>query len=145
MERDGLRLTDDSRCKALEEIINSNTGIVEEILRSLVQAFYAKIRADAELGPIFMDHVSDGDVHLDRMCQFWSSVMLTSGKYHGQPVQKHASLEINTDHFVRWLFEETAKQVRAKPGVSDLLLVRVHTIAAMLLNANKSHRTLQNI
>ena len=58
----------------------------DDEIRHLVDSFYAKIRADSELGPIF-DRAIPGDwgPHLATMHDFWSSIMLTSGRYQGQP------------------------------------------------------------
>ncbi|HEU4550684.1 MAG TPA: group III truncated hemoglobin, partial [Rhizomicrobium sp.] len=55
-------------------------GIDEAMVERLVHAFYAKVRADKDIGPIFNRVIGDNwDVHLSRMCDFWSSVMLMSG------------------------------------------------------------------
>ena len=89
-------------------------GVTEEMIRSLVHAFYDKVRADPELGPIFAGAISDWGPHLQKMCDFWSSVTLMSGRYHGRPMPAHAKLEgVGAEHFERWLglFQETAHQV----------------------------------
>lgn len=52
-------------------------------LKSLVDAFYARVRADIALGPIFNDAIGDWPEHLEKLAAFWSSVMLTSGRYKG--------------------------------------------------------------
>ena len=50
--------------------------ITENMIRQLVHGFYAKVRADQELGPIFARVIGeDWDPHLEKMCAFWSSVM----------------------------------------------------------------------
>lgn len=74
-------------------------------LRTLVDRFYQRIRADAELGPIFNDAVHDWPEHLDRLSDFWHSVMLTSGRYKGQPVPAHMKHRdrITPELFGRWL------------------------------------------
>lgn len=74
-------------------------------LERLVETFYARVRADAELGPIFNDAVDDWPEHLARLTDFWSSIMLTSGRYKGKPVpahQKHAA-RLSPELFQRWL------------------------------------------
>ena len=74
-------------------------------LRALVEEFYRRVRADAELGPIFNDAIHDWPEHLGRLTDFWHSVMLTSGRYKGQPVpvhMKHRS-RISPELFQRWL------------------------------------------
>ena len=74
-------------------------------LEQVIDAFYARVRADAALGPIFNDAIHDWPEHLEKLAAFWSSVMLTSGRYKGQPVpahQKHIS-RITPALFDRWL------------------------------------------
>lgn len=77
----------------------------DEGLGHLVDAFYARVRADEELGPIFNDAVSDWSEHLEKLTAFWSSVMLTSGRYKGQPVPAHMKhlARITPERFERWL------------------------------------------
>lgn len=77
----------------------------ESGLNQLVDAFYARVRADAELGPIFNRAIADWPDHLDKLTAFWSSVMLSSGRYKGQPVPahlKHAEA-LTPAMFERWL------------------------------------------
>jgi hemoglobin len=85
------------------------TGITEDMIATLVAAFYARVRADSVLAPIFEAKVRDWDFHLAKLCDFWSSVVLGSGRYHGQPMLAHITLAIGTEHFDRWvrLFEDT--------------------------------------
>jgi hypothetical protein len=61
--------------------------ISEDGIRRLVDEFYARVRADTELAPIFNRAIpGDWGLHLATMRDFWSSVMLTSGRYKGNPV-----------------------------------------------------------
>jgi hemoglobin len=89
--------------------------VTEEAIRLLVDSFYAKVRRDAELGPIFNGAIADGwDAHLATMYDFWSSIMLTSGRYRGNPVAVHRRLEgLNPELFERWLglFAETCDEL----------------------------------
>jgi hemoglobin len=77
----------------------------DEGLAQLVDAFYDRVRADAALGPIFNDAIHDWPEHLDKLAAFWSSVMLTSGRYKGQPVPAHLKHKsrITPALFDRWL------------------------------------------
>jgi len=79
--------------------------ISEEQIRQLVDSIYGKIRADADLEPIFERVVAgDWETHLAKMYDFWSSVMLTTGYYKGSlvAVRKHmGGLEIGL--LDRWL------------------------------------------
>jgi hemoglobin len=76
-----------------------------EQLRALVEAFYASVRADGELGPIFERHVDDWDEHLERLTDFWHGLMLTSGRYKGNPFAAHKpfAAELDAALFDRWL------------------------------------------
>jgi hemoglobin len=89
--------------------------ISEDNIRRLVDAFYAKIRLDPELGPIFARAIpGDWQPHLTKMYAFWSSVMLTSGRYKGNPVARHLAIEgIQPPLFERWLalFDETCGEL----------------------------------
>jgi len=89
--------------------------VSEDSIRQMVDAFYTKIRADPELGPIFARAIpGDWQPHLNKMYAFWSSVMLTSGRYKGNPVAKHVAVEgIELKLFERWLalFEETTSEL----------------------------------
>lgn len=88
-------------------------GVDEAAIHRLVHGFYAKVRQDALLGPIFNSRIADWDEHLERMCRFWSSVATMSGTYHGNPMAKHITLPVDAVHFDRWLelFEATAAEV----------------------------------
>ena len=93
--------------------IAAHTGITEGMIEQLVRGFYAKVRADAVLGPVFEARIADWDPHLEQMFAFWSSVALMTGRYHGTPMIKHVKLPIDAGHFDRWLalFEETAREI----------------------------------
>ena len=58
----------------------------------LVRAFYARVRKDERLGPIFERHIADDwEPHLEKMTDFWCSVILKTGAYQGRPVPAHSS------------------------------------------------------
>ncbi len=81
------------------------TRIDEADLEQLVSAFYARVRADTELGPVFNDAIDDWPGHLAKLTDFWSSVMLGSRQYKGQPVPAHMKhrVRITPVLFDRWL------------------------------------------
>jgi hemoglobin len=89
--------------------------ITECSIRLLVDAFYVKVRADSALEPIFARAIpGDWEPHLEKMAAFWSSVMLTSGRYKGNPVLKHLALPCMTPElFTRWLalFDATCREL----------------------------------
>ena len=66
-------------------------GVKDAYISILVDAFYERIRAHPEIGPIFEDVIGDNwTPHLARMKDFWASVALNAGRYAGKPVPKHS-------------------------------------------------------
>ena len=120
------------REKITAEIV-ARTGITEPLIERLVRTFYAKVRSDEVLGPIFDARILDWESHLQRMFAFWSSVALMSGRYHGTPMAKHMPLPVDADHFDRWLalFEATAREVCA-PQAATHFVELARRIAASL-------------
>jgi hemoglobin len=107
----------------------------EQELRLVVEKFYERVRADAELGPLFNDAIEDWDHHLATLTDFWHSVMLTSGRYKGNPMQahfKHAE-RITPDMFRRWLglFIETAER-ELQPEHAAEIITKAKRIAVSL-------------
>lgn len=77
----------------------------EADIQPLVERFYARVRTDPELGPVFAAVVHDWPDHYRRLTDFWSSVMLASGRYKGNPValhMRHAEF-LTAQRFERWL------------------------------------------
>jgi hemoglobin len=87
--------------------------ITEQQISLLVDTFYAKVRLDPDIGPIFNAIVGDWPHHLATLKDFWSTVLLTTGRYKGDPMMTHLQLPLDPDHFERWLtlFAETANEV----------------------------------
>ncbi len=123
----------EARRAAFAADVRARTGIDEDMIRRLVHSFYDRIRTDAVLGPIFAERIADWEPHLARMCAFWSSVTLMTGRYHGRPMQAHAPLSIDASHFDRWLglFAATANDV-CPPAAAGYFIERAHLIAESL-------------
>ena len=76
----------------------------EDEVARLVHAFYARVRADALLGPVFAAHVADWPAHLAQLVDFWSAMLRGTRRFHGAPVQRHNALpELGVMAFERWL------------------------------------------
>ena len=86
-------------------LLGAILGIDDAGLKRLVTAFYARVRVDAELGPMFGNAIADWPEYLNKLTAFWSSVMLTSGRYKGDPMAVHLKNQarIATALFDRWL------------------------------------------
>ena len=101
------------RARIVQGIVDE-TGVDDAMIKTLVHTFYGKVRTDELIGPVFDRVIKDWDPHLEKMCDFWSSVMLMSGRYKGNPMIAHMRLKmVRPEHFERWLalFIETAGEV----------------------------------
>jgi hemoglobin len=76
----------------------------EEEVHRLVHGFYAQVREDPLLGPIFDTHVHDWTPHLAKMVDFWSSALRGTARFRGTPMPKHVALPgLSVELFQRWL------------------------------------------
>lgn len=118
-----------------QSALPTGLAIDESSLRQLVSAFYERVRADAALGPIFNDAIHDWPGHLEQLTAFWSSVMLSSGRYKGQPVPAHLRHRnrITPELFQHWLalWGETADAMMS-PGAAAALKGKAARIAESL-------------
>lgn len=109
--------------------------MAEAGLEDVVHAFYARVRTDAELGPIFNGAIHDWPDHLTKLTAFWSSVMLGTGRYKGQPVPAHMKHKdrIRPALFDRWLelWRETTEALM-EPEAAMALQTRAARIAESL-------------
>lgn len=96
--------------------------ITESEIAILVDRFYDRVRRHPELGPVFAAKVDDWDAHKATLRAFWSSVLLTSGRYKGNPFAAHQGLPIEPELFAQWLelFGEVADTVVSPAGAAVL-------------------------
>ena len=115
--------------------IGPGEGVVsEDTIRRQVHTFYARVREDAVLGPVFDDAVEDWDEHLSKLCDFWSSVLLATCRFRGSPMAAHARRpDIKDEHFARWLdlFARTAREV-CPPDAAALFVEKSQMIGRSL-------------
>ncbi len=98
--------------------------VTDEALAELVRRFYGKVRLDPHIGPVFERAVADWEEHLEKLAAFWSSVMLTTGRYKGQPVPAHMKHAIAPEMFDTWLrlWRETVAEQFCGAAEEELLL-----------------------
>lgn len=106
-----------------------------ETITALVHGFYADVRQDPLLGPVF-EHALHGrwDAHLQRLVDFWSTVALGTRSFRGDVFSKHMALEgVTPAHFAAWvgLWKKHTEQLFA-PDVARDLQVAAHGIARNL-------------
>lgn len=118
--------------------LTQTAPISEEQIRQLVDSFYGKIRADADLGPIFERVLADDwGAHWGEMYDFWSSVMLTTGYYRGSliAVQKHmGGLEIGLLDRCFALFGDSCDELLDSEGAGLCWLKAVHVAERLKLS-----------
>lgn len=93
----------------------------ETDVKHMVDEFYAAIRADALLNPIFSDVAQvDWAHHLPKMYAFWNGMILGKPGYVGAPFAAHVSLPVSGAHFARWLelFRDTVDRNFAGVGAT---------------------------
>ncbi|MBX3567445.1 MAG: group III truncated hemoglobin [Rhizobiaceae bacterium] len=101
----------------------------------LVRDFYSRVRADPRLGPIFASEIKgDWEPHLEKMTDFWCSVIMKDGSYSGRPVPAHLKLkQVRDGDFDIWLghFQRTAAE-RCPPEIAAVFVDRAERIARSL-------------
>ena len=111
-------------------------GIDADYISRFVESFYARIREDALLGPIFAAKIADWPLHLGRMKAFWRSILHNSGEYSGNPMAKHMVLvDLEERHFAHWLtlFYDTLRELEGDPAATGEVGGRARMIADSLL------------
>jgi hemoglobin len=113
------------------------TSISESSIPLLVDTFYARVRKDAVLSPIFERRLAGKwDEHMLRMYAFWTQILLGSGDFQGNVFGKHMALSgIEREHFVRWLalFRMTAVEVFGIDGAKVPIKVAERIAASLQL------------
>ena len=123
----------EERRAAIVALTEKETGIDEAMIETVIRGFYARVRQDPLLAPIFESRIAEWEPHLDNMFAFWSSLTLHTGRYHGQPMAKHMPLPVDARHFDRWLalFEEAAREV-CSPAAAERFMERARRVAESL-------------
>jgi hemoglobin len=113
--------------------MSAQPTVSEAEIAILVDRFYAQVRRDPLIGPIFEGAIADWPTHLRTLRDFWSSVVLTSGRYKGNPMAAHLRHAIEPAFFDRWLalFGETAEEV-LPPDAAALFRAKADRIAESL-------------
>ena len=115
----------------------SSSTITPSSIVQLVDAFYARVRDDAVLGPVFEAKLAGHwHEHMPRMVAFWTKVLLGTGEFQGNVFGTHMALSgIETEHFVRWLtlFRLTALEVLGEDGAAEAMLVAQRIASSLQL------------
>lgn len=101
----------------------------------MVDTFYASVRKDYLLSPIFNQFIKDAwPEHLDIMYRFWQTILLHEFAYKGSPILPHFKLPIEPKHFDRWLLLFNVAMDKNFAGVvADQAKWRASKIAEMFM------------
>lgn len=118
-------------------------GIDEAFIALMVDRFYARVRSDPLLGPVFDARIADWPAHLARMQDFWGAVLRGGGGFSGNPRLKHIAIPgIDRPEFERWLalFRDVLEEIARDPAAPELIHASARTIAESLLQGIHIHR-----
>lgn len=109
------------------------TTTTRETLSMLVDRFYDRVRVEPEIGPVFKAAFADWDAHKAQLLEFWSSIVLKTGTYRGNPMARHREHPITRRHFVVWLALWRSTCQELLPGeLAALLIGHAERIAVSL-------------
>ncbi|MEZ5985554.1 MAG: group III truncated hemoglobin [Hyphomonas sp.] len=128
---DAIRRSGEERQASIEQNAAA-LGIDEALVSRLVDTFYARVREDDLIGPVFLTALGDDwDAHLTKLKDFWSAIALGTRRYNGRPMPAHLRLPGLTEaHFGRWLglFRETVDELMPNPAAADFFYDRASMI-----------------
>ena len=120
----------------IEKATNARAmGIDDDLISNLVESFYGRIQNHDVLGPIFASKIENWEPHLARMKDFWASIAIESGRYHGNPMPKHLAISgLSAEHFDSWLslWSDTIDHIISNENAAQLFRERAQRIANSL-------------
>ena len=109
--------------------------ITKDNIKELVASFYRRVRADKDLGPIFVAQLGDDSAvwaeHIAHITQFWTRMLLNEGEFNGQPMKTHMNLPpFPKERFDDWLrIWEVSLNAIYTPEIANGILQRAQEIA----------------
>lgn len=102
-------------------------------LLDFLRHFYADVRQDSQIGPIFNAQIHDWPAHLEKIADFWALQTGGASGYRGGFGAAHLSLGLEEAHFRRWLMLwELNCKARLEPAAADWFIARAHELAGNL-------------
>lgn len=112
--------------------------ITPQTISEMVHRFYGRVREDDVIGPVFARRIENWTPHLERMVDFWRTILLGEALFRisprgGPPVLHKQIEELEYAHFDRWLqlFGEVAAEVFS-PEAASIVVSRATQIGAAL-------------
>lgn len=104
----------------------------------IIDQFYTKALVDPEISYLFKEVVQlSWDKHIPLINAFWTSILLGSGDYKGNPMVVHMELNkkkpLTRAHFERWisLWTQTVEGLYAGPKATEAIS-RARSIAGIM-------------
>ncbi len=114
-------------------------GIDEALISVIVETFYSRVREDQRLGPIFEKVVKDNwEPHLGKMKAFWSTIVLRTNRFQGEPMPAHQRLEgVSSADFDHWLemFKTTLDDIGKSDEITQIFMPYAERMAVRLSSA----------
>jgi len=111
-------------------------GMDDAFIDQLVEHFYAEVRQEPRLSPIFEAAIGDSwETHLPKMKAFWGAIVFSDGRFKGAPVQTHQRLKnVIPEDFEIWLrlFQKTLDTIAPSMEAKVFLMERAERIAESL-------------
>ena len=100
----------------------------------VVATFYAKVRLDPVLGPVFAQKVDDWPEHEAKIAAFWRNAILHERSYSGNPMRTHMQAgNVFESHFPVWLaLFDTVLEAQLPPRLAAGWSALAHRIGAGL-------------
>lgn len=117
-----------------------------EDIQQMVNSFYANVRKDDLIGPIFNDKLQDRwEPHLQKMYNFWQTILFDVRAYSGTPFPPHKQLPVDKTHFDRWIaiFNSTIDSQFAGP-ITEEAKMRATNMAFMFSHKIEYFRNVEN-
>lgn len=111
--------------------------VTDADVSALVERFYDRVRENPSLAPVFDARIeaTAWPGHLTKMKDFWSTVLLGTGRYRGNPMTAHQSIPaVTREHFEDWLalFEDVVGEQFAE-NVAHAILQRARRMGDSLM------------
>lgn len=106
----------------------------------LVNTFYKSVQHNTEIGPIFNSIIGKNwDRHIQKMVQFWQTILLDAHTYKGSPFTHHRKLPLKKKHFDAWLelFFTTIDQNFSGKNANEAKIRATNMARIFLIKLNK--------
>ncbi|WP_341863049.1 group III truncated hemoglobin [Gymnodinialimonas sp. 57CJ19] len=128
----------------------ARVDVTEAQIRLVLDRFYARVRENPDLAPIFHHTVGTDpqvwEAHIAKIARFWRNALLRDPVYDGNPMLAHAGVAaIQPEHFAIWLgiFDDVLTEV-LPPDVAARWSLVAHRIGRGLSLGLRAARARQS-